>query len=94
MPLEIRGAHFFNSECTISAGNTLRIGTAKRYYPAHSRRLSSYVKLSINVPCVYYSVCSTLSSGAYWGYFNIDINFRRRTGGEDAIICAPDRRTP
>ena len=22
MPLEIRGAHFFNSECTISAGNT------------------------------------------------------------------------
>jgi len=27
MPLEIRGAHLFNSECTISAGNTLRIGT-------------------------------------------------------------------
>ena len=28
MPLEIRGTHFFNSECTISAGNTLRIGPA------------------------------------------------------------------
>ena len=28
MPLEIRGAHF-NSECTISAGKTLRIGPAK-----------------------------------------------------------------
>jgi len=27
MPPKIRGAHF-NSECTISAGNTLRIGTA------------------------------------------------------------------
>jgi len=26
MPLEIRGAHFFYSECTVSAGNTLRIG--------------------------------------------------------------------
>ena len=28
MPLEIRGA-LFNSECTISAGNTLRIGPGK-----------------------------------------------------------------
>ena len=32
MPLEIRGAHF-NSECTISAGNTLRIGPAPTFQP-------------------------------------------------------------
>jgi len=40
MPLEIRGAHaLFNAECTISAGNTLRIGrdTALAYIGVERR---------------------------------------------------------
>ena len=42
MPLEIRSEHIFlNSECTISAGNTLRIGTGMAGY-AHLARLRQF----------------------------------------------------
>jgi len=45
MPLEIPGCTLFNSECTISAGNTLRIGPEKNY----TITCLHYVSISVSV---------------------------------------------